>query len=292
MLNDFDLVERDMTPEARGILTYPGGKWRLAARISQHLPLQITDWIEPFCGGCGMFLSIAKRVTGDAHLNDACEKVYYAASGVKSHLDNVLDILRRHKALHSREHFIEVLDKHWDPDNYADQFERGADFAYLTKACFNGSIVSSATGNSVGKLDGTGLFDEKNLRNASKAFQKATIHNKDFSDMLRFVTPGATVYLDPPYDESKFEYGRPFTRADQERVYEFFRECVDRGASVIQSNAMTEWIQERYRDFTIHSLDVNRSMRIGDSGRNSLRYEKESLIVHHPSSPEAPEPRR
>ncbi|MCD8350247.1 MAG: DNA adenine methylase [Planctomycetaceae bacterium] len=118
----------------RTLLPWMGGKSKLAAAIIERLP-EHTTYVEPFCGGCAVFLR--KPRSKVEILNDADDRLITLLRVFRFHSD---ELLREVQYLtHSRQEFVDALKQPGVTD-----IQKAARFLFIVKAAF-GSRLSSPT---------------------------------------------------------------------------------------------------------------------------------------------------
>src|SRR5262249_10373580 len=122
---------------------------------------------------------------------------------------------------------------------------RAAMFIYLNKTCFNGLHRVNARGEfnvPAGRYQNPRVVDPEGLRAAHALLSAATLRCGSFEDMLPEILPEDFVYFDPPYEPASstanFTSYTPdrFTRQDQWKLREVFRELDRRGCKLMLSN--------------------------------------------------------
>ncbi|MFW6086685.1 MAG: DNA adenine methylase, partial [Myxococcota bacterium] len=114
------------------------------------------------------------------------------------------------------------------------------------------------------------------LRAASEALQSADIRCTAFEELIDAARPGDFVYFDPPY-EPKSEtanfttYARDgFTRDDQRRLHDIFRELDRRGCRLMLSNSDVPFIRYLYRAWRIDTVAAPRAVNCNGRGRGKV----------------------
>ena len=154
--------------------------------------------------------------------------------------------------------------------------ERAARFIFLNKTCYNGLYRVNRRGQfnvPVGRYKNPTICDEWGLRRASAALQNAHLQVADFEIVLDKAKAGDLIYFDPPYEPlsatSNFtSYTRNgFTRADQARLAETYRELDARGCYLMLSNSSAPLIYDLYDGFNLHEISARRAINSKVNGR-------------------------
>jgi DNA adenine methylase len=105
--------------------------------------------------------------------------------------------------------------------------------------------------------------DGDRIRRASELLRTAVVRDYDFEEALRPATRGDLVYLDPPYTVAHGNNGfvkynaKIFSWEDQVRLARAAKELVNKGCTVIVSNADHGSIRRLYLGFKTAVLERN-----------------------------------
>ncbi len=171
---------------------------------------------------------------------------------------------------------------------YHDNFERAAQFITLNKTCYNGLYRVNREGKfnvPMGRYKKPVICDVTNLRNVHSILYalEAKIECLGYEHILRRVSEGDFIYLDPPYSPmsktSNFtEYTtRGFNTKDQENLARIFRVLCEKKCTVILSNSDTDLVRDLYREYQIITVNSLRSISCQSKGR---RGNKELIIYN------------
>jgi DNA adenine methylase len=256
----------------RPFIKWAGGKTQLLPEISKYYPPKgsINTYIEPFLGGGAVFFDSSEKIKPrSAVLCDTNLELIKTYKAVRDHVETVIDLLREHEALHSKEHFLSVRGLQGELTIQ----ETAARFIYLNKTCFNGLYRVNRHGGfnvAFGDRPHPNIVNEDVLRKASLQLGMAAIPRIDFRSILDLARPGDFVYLDPPYHPlsktSSFAAYTPegFGEHDQRALSEVCRMLDEKGCMFLLSNSNTPLIRELYRDFNIREVLATR--RINSKG--------------------------
>ena len=267
---------------------WAGGKTSLLPHLLPHVPLNLTDYYEPFLGGGALFLRMCARITRFyANLSDINEELINAYRIVKESPEELIRLLSRFQ----RE-YDSVVDKsayfyrkrEWRP---ADRVESAARLIFLNKTCYNGLFRVNSKGEfnvPFGRYKNPKILNPDGIRAVSHVLQytKAELRTIDYKDALASCGRADFVYLDPPYQPpsktSSFTDYSPggFSERDQEELAEVFGKLVDKGCTVLLSNSETSLTRHLYRDFEMRKVTVNRPINSVGAGRRGY---KELIII-------------
>lgn len=264
---------------AAPLLKWVGGKRQLAPALRALFPEErrIKNYIEPFVGGGGMFLSLQPQ---RAVINDFNKELMNVYQVVKDQPKELFAALERHT--NTLDHYYEVREQDRASDYAAlSQVEKAARIIFLNKTCFNGLFRV----NSQGFFNVPyGYYKNPQYREYSKimALSHYLNHNAitmlsgDYSVVGEYITPGTLVYLDPPYapisDTSNFTgYTQSgFSIGEQVRLRDFCVEIGEKGAYFMLSNSNSPLIKELYADFQTHQVKAQRNVAANAASRGAV----------------------
>jgi DNA adenine methylase len=267
---------------SKPFLKWAGGKTRLLDRIVPYVPVVFENYHEPFLGGGAMFFAVGHRAQQHAHLADLNQELVNAWLAVQLHREELRAALQHYAENDSKEFYLSV--RPLEPEGVV---ARAARFIYLNQTSWNGLWRVNKRGEfnvPWGDRQFRGLSDARLLELAG-ALGRATIHFEDFRDALRRPERGDFVYLDPPYlpisDTSKFHLytERRFRKPDLTELASLCRQLSARGVLWVLSNRDTPLVRELFRDASIHSLTVQRSVAAQNARDVEARESPEVIIV-------------
>ncbi len=269
---------------------WAGGKRQVLPKIISNIPNTFNTYYEPFVGGGALFLEMQPK---KAYINDVNHELIsiYTCLKDKEMFDLMTQELDIHQTKHNSEYFYEV--RAWDRNPRFELlpiWKRAARTIYLNKACFNGLYRVNAKGFfnvPFGKKDKVKIYDANNLESIHNYFKmnNITILNGDFVEACRTAKKGDFVYFDPPYDswEEKGSFTAytkfNFTKEDQIRLLECFKDLTKRGVYCLLSNHNTKFIRELYSNYNIEIIPAKRIINSKPSGRG---YVEEVLVSNYP----------
>jgi DNA adenine methylase len=225
-----------MTP----FLRWAGSKKKLLPDLQTFWNGKSGKYIEPFMGSACFFFAIEPKAAVLGDTNEELVETFEAVRDDPIAVHNYLRPLARNEAT-----YYKVRDS-WDC--HGKSARTAARFIYLNRLCFNGIYRTNTQGKFNVPYGGgpTGSFPSlKQLREISKALQKATLCKSDFEETLDAATSGDFVYLDPPYSVENRrvfkQYGSAvFGLSDLERLARRLIELDKSGVFFVLSYAMCE----------------------------------------------------
>ena len=271
----------------RPFLKWVGGKGQLLGALLQQVERagDFGRYHEPFAGGAALFFELFRtNRLGRKHafLSDTNARLIDAFLAVQQDVDRVIDLLKVHRSLHSKDHYYAVRGE--VPDGL---IERGARIIYLNRTCYNGLFRENSKGLfnvPFGRYEKPLICDEGNLRAASAALAHAKVEVRPFESTLERAERGDLVYFDPPYHPvsktasfTAYEKGG-FGREEQRKLAEVARALSRRHVKVVLSNSMTRFIVDLYKgDFEIDEVFANRHVNSRADRRGAV---SEALILN------------
>ncbi|OKH19463.1 modification methylase [Hydrococcus rivularis NIES-593] len=214
-------------------LRYPGGKSRAINKIIPHIPLNITEYREPFVGGGSVFLAI-KQLFGARiklywinDLNyDLCCFWTYARDELESLVDAVTKI--KHKYTDGRE----LFNYYTREDLKLSNFDRAVRFFVLNRITFSGTVDSGGYSQQAFERRFTDSSIDR-LRKLSSCLLSTHITASDYEKLLFQDGDGVFIFLDPPYFSAKKSKlygikGALHTSFDHQRFATNMRKCQHR----------------------------------------------------------------
>lgn len=260
------------------VVKWVGGKRQLLDQIVPLLPKRFSSYCEPFLGGGAVLFYIqpSKAIVND--LNADLITVYEV---IRDHVEDLIESLNRHENTSTYFYAIRDIDRDKEAYEAMTKIEIASRLIYLNKTCFNGlfRVNSSGEFNSpFGYYKNPNIVNEPVLRAVSKYFNanNVTLYCKDFAEVLRLVTKGSFVYLDPPYDPvsdtaSFTGYNKGgFDRNEQIRLKQCCDDLTQRGIKFLLSNSATDFIKELYQDYSITIVKAKRAINANGSKRGSI----------------------
>ncbi len=302
----------------RPFVKWAGGKTQLLDEFVRRFPEglrsgAITRYVEPFLGGGAVFFTVARQFHPRmCHLFDINRELVLTYTVVKEDLEELLEELRALASAYlpldgegRRRMYYAVRDRFNRNRAEVDLSSHGrlrtlraAEMIFLNRTCFNGLFRVNSRGDfnvPHGKYRNPRIFDEENLRAASRLLAHAEIRQGDFTACGPTVDRGTFVYIDPPY--------RPLTRTsmftsyaeggfgdtDQIRLAEFCRKIDEKGALFMLSNSDPknadpgdDFFDDLYDGFVIERVSARRAINCNGRRRGPLN---ELIITNYRPSP-------
>ena len=268
---------------------WAGGKRQLMDKLLEFMPKEYKHYYEPFVGGGALLLELTPE---SATINDFNKELVsvYRCLGDEELFKSFYVICKEHEKNHCDEYYYKIRNLDRNKESYSEMSiaERAARCVYLNKACFNGLYRVNGKGQfnvPSGKKEKVRCFDEENILALHKYFSetKPTILNGDFAEAVKDAKAGDFIYFDPPYDvvgeQSFTSYTSDgFGPDEQTRLRDLIKELTEKGVYVMASNANTPFIQELYKDFTIHIVPAKRMINSNAAGRGEV---EEVIITNY-----------
>lgn len=277
----YDSIEHNTVrrhTDLKPVIGWVGGKTRSLSQLNNLLPAaEDYEWYcEPFVGGATVGLSIQHTNTILSDLNEDLINFYKV---VRDTPEYIIDLCSYFHNNHSKE-FYYKLRTQWNTDRSVwSTHMQAAVFLYFNRACFNKLWRVNQSGHfnvPFGKHKKfTYITDQFNLLYVSNFLKTTKILCCEFNDGQLYSTYDGRgfVYLDPPYDPvsqtSNFtSYAKSdFKRDKQLALFHHFNELTDNGHLVMLSNNDTEYVRELYSDYSIHEINVSRTVSADKSKR-------------------------
>lgn len=258
------------------LVKWAGGKKQLLEQFKPFFPEKIERYFEPFVGGGAVAFFVLKYYKPkQATLSDINEELVNLYNVTKNKIDELVETLKKLKALHSEETFYKIRAE--DPKLLCD-VDRAGRFIYLNKTCFNGLYrVNSKGGFNVpyGKHTNPSVLMEEDLREVSQLLKNAEINLAGFEEVLKHAKKGDFLYFDPPYDPlvktSFTTYTKDkFLEEEQKKLAEVFKELDKRGCLVMLSNSDTEFIKSLYKEYNVNFVQARRMINSDGAKRGKI----------------------
>ena len=273
----------------RPFVKWAGGKHQLLDKIKELMPKEYNSYLEPFVGGGAVLFELEPK---KATINDVNFELLAIYSCMKDDelYRLMIEELDKHEKNHNEEYYYKV--RNMDRESRYELeplWKRAARAIYLNKACFNGLYRVNAKGYfnvPSGRKTKVVTYDLENMNEIHNYLKDNNINilNGDFVEATRTAKKGDFVYFDPPYDnfedkESFTAYSKfDFTKEDQKRLFECFKDLTNRGVKCMLSNHNTKFINELYKDYNIHIVNAKRMINSNASGRGNV---EEVIITNY-----------
>jgi DNA adenine methylase len=252
------------------LLKWPGGKRNLLDTILPLTPIRFNRYFEPFVGGGALFFALQPT---KAYLSDKNAELIHAYTQVRNRPAAVIRELR--KLRNTKRNYYNVRSS--VPRSDA---ARAARLIYLVTLAFNGIYRVNLKGEfnvPYGYKTHVNPCDEDRISKASDLLKRAVVRDQDFEEALSIAGRGDLVYLDPPYTVAHGNNGfikynaKIFSWEDQIRLAHVAKALVDKGCTVIVSNADHFSIRNLYTGFAAATLERNSVIAASSEFRSRVK---------------------
>lgn len=274
--------------KGKPFVKWAGGKRQIIDKLKQYVPDEFNTYYEPFVGGGALFFELSPK---NAVINDSNEELINVFRCIKDEekLTKMCNELNHHEANHSEEYYYKIrnIDRDKNKFNRLSDYKRAARTIYLNKACFNGLYRVNSKGEfnvPFGKKLKVNTYEGQNIGiiHAYLNFNNIKILSIDFEEAVKDAKEGDFIYFDPPYDSDTSTFNSytedGFSKDEQIRLSNVFKNLSDRGCYVMLSNHNTVLINELYKDFYIHKITAKRN--INSNGKKRGKVE-EVIITNY-----------
>jgi len=264
------------------------------------LDIEFNDYYEPFLGGGAMFFYLWKKgkIKGRAYLSDINKDLIDTYLVIRDNLEDLLGYLNSLKYKYTKEDYYKFrrrynILKSKKEISTTEKAEKSALFIYLNKTCFNGLYRENKKGEfnvPFGRYKNPKIYDEYNLRAASRALKNSILKVSDFGDAVFSAQKDDFVYFDPPYipisPTSNFTsyHQQDFDIEDQKRLAETISKLSLKGVKILLSNAYHPTIKDIYKDIPDINFFVVLAPRYINSNGNKRGPVKEYAITNYKPS--------
>jgi DNA adenine methylase len=214
-------------------LRYPGGKSRALPQILPHIPLNITEYRDPFVGGGSVFLAARGLFRRNIHyvINDLNYDLICFWRFVRDDNDRLVAAVSafyHHYQNKGRElyHFLK------SPENIQSDFDHAVRFFIMNRITFSGVMDAGGYSQQAFEKRFT-LSSIDRLEKISSSLNGVKIEHGDYEQWLFEAGEKVFIFLDPPYlsaTDSKLYgvRGELHTGFDHERFANNMRQCPHR----------------------------------------------------------------
>ena len=226
-----------MTKLAKSPLRYPGGKSRALKQILPLIPVNISEFREPFVGGGSVFFAIRSLFQSRIKsywINDLNYDLYCFWKQVRDNAPDLVEVLTEaHVTTTDGRTLFEELTRTKDElnqdRNMLCEFQRAVRFFILNRITFSGVVDSGGYSQSAYDKRFTYSSIER-VKNVCPYLSGVKITNGDYIDALFQEGDNVFIFLDPPYwkaTESKLYgvRGTLHTAFDHEQFAANMRKC-------------------------------------------------------------------
>lgn len=248
-------------------LKWAGGKRWLATSRPEWFPKVTGRHIEPFVGSAAVFFATQPK---SAILSDTNSRLIECYSVIKRKPDEFSAEFSKLARSHSKEFYYQTRAK-----KFRSEVRRAAQFLYLNRVCFNGIYRENLRGEfnvPIGSKSSAALSTD-DFQATSQALENAELRVSDFEPVIDNAMEGDFLFVDPPYTTKHNLNGfvkynqKIFSWDDQIRLAGAVCSAVERGVSVLVSNADHQDVRELYKEF-IPVKSIGRASVIASSATN------------------------
>ena len=195
-----------MTKLAKSPLRYPGGKSRALKQILPHVPVNMSEFREPFVGGGSVFFAIRSLLQNRIKsywINDLNYDLYCFWKQVRDNApDLIAALIETHTTTRDGRALFEKLTKSKDKLNQNRdllcEFQRAVRFFVLNRITFSGVVDSGGYSQSAYEKRFTSSSIER-VKNIVPYLSEVKITNRDYTEALFAEGEDVFIFLDPPY---------------------------------------------------------------------------------------------
>lgn len=184
--------------EVKSPLRYPGGKSKAIPKILKYLPLDFSEYREPFVGGGSLFIYLKqKHPQLKVWINDLNYNLFCFWKYAQSDRDALVKEIWKIKKsqIKGKDLFIELT--RVDLDSLS-EFERAVRFFVLNRITFSGTVDCGGFSQKAFETRFTNSSIER-LPYLQEVLNDVTITNLDYHEVLKKSGSNVFIFLDPPY---------------------------------------------------------------------------------------------
>lgn len=191
---------------AKSPLRYPGGKSRALKQILPLVPVNISEFREPFVGGGSVFFAIRSLFQNRIKsywINDLNYDLYCFWKQTRDNSPNLVEALTDTHATTTDgralfKELTEAKDKLNQDRDMLSEFERAVRFFILNRITFSGVVDSGGYSQSAYQKRFTESSIER-VKNISPYLSGVKITNDDYTNAIFHNGENVFIFLDPPY---------------------------------------------------------------------------------------------
>ena len=274
--------------KGKPFVKWAGGKRQIIDKLLKYAPHEFNTYYEPFVGGGAFLFELSPK---KAVINDSNQELMnvYKVLCDEDKFKKMCSVLNHYEVCHNEEFFYEIRNKDRNKNTYnrLSDYTKAARTIYLNKACFNGLYrVNSKNEFNVpfGKKTKVNTYEGNNLITVSNylTMNDIKILNCDFEEAVKDAKKGDFIYFDPPYDSDTNTFNSytedGFSKNEQRRLFEVYKELDNRGCYVMLSNHNTILINELYKDYNINVIEAKRNINANGKKRGKV---EEVIITNY-----------
>jgi DNA adenine methylase len=219
--------------QVKSPLRYPGGKSKAIKQIMPHIPLNITEYREPFIGGGSVFLAVKQLFANQIKkywINDLNYDLYCFWVYARDDLENLVNAVTAIK--HKYENGRELFNYFTGEDLKLNDFDRAVRFFVMNRITFSGTVDSGGYSQQAFAKRFTDSSIDR-LKQLSSWLPSTHITTGDYEKLLFQEGDRVFIFLDPPYFSATKSRlygvrGTLHTSFDHERFAANMRKCPHR----------------------------------------------------------------
>jgi DNA adenine methylase len=214
-------------------LRYPGGKSKAIVQILPHIPVNMSEYREPFFGGGSVFFAVKSCFGSQLKyvINDLNRDLMYFWRYVRDDVDTLMD-----KAEASRQYYAKngraLYEFLRNENNMRSDFDRAVRCFIMNRITFSGVMDAGGYSEQAFERRFTASSIQR-VRNIAFALHGVEIVNADYTEIVQRPSENAFIFLDPPYysatDSRLYGVrGDLHTSFDHEQFADVMRRCSHR----------------------------------------------------------------
>lgn len=269
-------------PCKKPFLKWPGGKRWLMPILEDIIgTIKVRKYFEPFLGGGAFFFHFAIKSALLSDINRDLVNTYIQVRDRPKDLISGLQSLPVNKLTYEKIRSAQPQC----------EIEKAIHFLYLNRTAFSGMYRVNQSGHfnvpfGGGNRTPEALYKKELLLEASSLLKGTEILCRDFEDCINDAAVGDLVYCDPIYTVThnnncfKRYNEKNFSWNDQKRLAQACSRAMQRGVTVLVSNAFHFEIANLYKVFSSHVLRRKNTLSPNAGHRGTT---EEYLFIGHPT---------
>lgn len=221
------------TPPKSQLLKWVGNKQKFAGQISKCFPTDFNSFYEPFLGSGAIMATVAPRYGVGSDIFKPLMEIW---DKFKKDPEGLIDWYAERRNRLINEDRIEVYESIKASFN---KNHNGADFLYLTRACYGGIVRFRKSDGYMSTPCGVHTpipveTFKKRVKEWSGRMKNVDFFIKDYREIFEMAKKGDLVYCDPPYSHSQsILYGAQAFKLDE--LFSSIESAKNRGVRVALS---------------------------------------------------------
>ena len=204
----------------KSILTYYGGKQKIAYWIESHFPSEYQDlhYVEPFFGGGAVFFQKRKGRFKET-INDLDGNLYHFYRTIQDHPEKILK--KMNDFLFFEDEYRRANNVISNPKEAKDEIDRAYCYWVSIMTAFNCGHKGGFKFRKISRANQASVI-QNNIKKYPLLFERikaVTIFNRDAIELINLLDhEDCLMYLDPPYPEAEQQYKCKFTKEEFEKL--------------------------------------------------------------------------